>query len=42
MKDARFFFGNASEGRAYFEELGFECEFSGFLGPIFYVWSCLT
>lgn len=36
------FFGNTSEGRAYFEELGFECELPGFLDPILYVCFCLT
>ena len=36
------FFGKTSEGRAYFEELGFECELLWFLDPIFYVCLCLT
>lgn len=36
------FFGNTAEGRAYFEESGFECELPWFLDPIFYVSLCLT
>lgn len=36
------FFGNTAEGRAYFEELGFECRLPRFLDPILYVYLRLT